>query len=827
MGKMGKGLVAVVALAAAAWAGGWFYVKGKIPQAIAQQTAALKAQGLEVAHGPVTVTGFPFRHDARIENVVATATRDQLGQKVVAATTIPWIEGSWAMFSPSKGRVTGIAETSRVDVTMGERRFAGDLKIANLRGAVDGSDSRAAAYDLAADSFGLTLAGALTDAQKLLPGPRDVSVRTGPVTLKGTTGGAETFENVLADLVTTVRSSQPNPDFTQEGLVESVATLGLSSLTARGSRQGETRTGELLLPALIDLKVKTGELPEVAIPMKSTNARLNFVDAPEKIDFTLSGDALSYAMTQSEGPISVSSDAGYGKFEFKGHVGKATLAEFDPARLEAGAIPDFSKVDFRVAYKADDSHVLMKSTPNEAAEPDPFNAMPPIPAFDLDVRTGRSDGVIAVEKGVFDLSGVSAANVFTFSGPAEVSGEIGNMVAKINGPLLAAEAPQPFVVEYDLDKVTLNEGAWDLIDPTGALDRQINRLRLAFSGDLTLNASLGDQETLEAAMAAGKEPVFPNRVKIDDVTIDALGLVARASGEAAFDAANPAAPPRGAAVASLRNWSPFLTSLANAGFVPPDAVGMAEGMIGMLGETNEAGETIFNVVAGEDGVLTVNGNPLGELPGIGGPSLEPSSDDEWPLEEELPLDEEEFDGVEEQELPPIIEAPAPLTPGIAPAPAIAPEAPAPVETAPQEAVPAPAPVAPGTEGSLQDLRQNLEQGAHELHQEAGQELQRLEEGARESLEGLQEALPGGEQIRRDAEQGVEGLQQGLQDMREGLPSVDQLRQGAEEGAERLQQGVEEGADRLRQGVEEGVQRLENGVEQLREEVDPTHPSTHQ
>ncbi len=833
MGKMGKGLVAVVALAAAAWVGGWFFVKGKIPQAVAQQTAALKAHGLDVTHGPVTVTGFPFKHNARIENLVVSSTQEQFGRKVAATTTIPWIEGSWAMFSPSKGQITGMAETSKIDLTLDDRRFSGDLKIVNLRGSADGSDSAAAAYDLAADSLGATLTGALTDAQKLVPGPKDFSVAAGPLTLKGTTGAAMDLESVLSNFSATTRSAMPNPAFGEEGLVDSVATIGFSSLTSKTSRQGGTQRGEILLPALTDLKIKTGDRPEIALPVKSTNARLSFVDGPEKIDFTLVGDALSYTMTQTEGPITVSSDAGYGKFEFKGSADKATFAQFDAAKLEAGVLPDFSKVDARFEYKAADSYVAMKSTPNEAAEADPFNSMPPVPAFNLDVKSGANSGVVGLQKGVFDISASSAANVFAFSGPAEVSGDVGDLVVNLKGPLLAAEAPQPFVFEYDFDKVNLNEGAWDLIDPTGALDRQVNRLRIAFSGDVVVNASLGDQEALEAAMAAGKAPFFPSRVKIEDVTVDALGLVAKASGEAALDPANPSAPPRGEGLVSLKNWSPFLTSLVNAGFAPPDASAMAEGMIGMLGEENEAGETVFRIAAGEDGVLTVNDNPMAELPGLVGAA--PSAEEEWPFEEDLPLDEE-LNGVEEQELAPL-DAPEAQTP------AVAPPAPAPLEAAP--ALPAPAAPEGETEGSLERLQQNLEEGAHQLHQEAEQGIQRLEEGVREGVEGIQESLPSGERILQDAEGGLQQLQQGVEEMREGLPSVDQLRQDAEEGVQHLREGVEEGVQQLQEqapsleeiqrGAEEGAQHLREGVEgglrnlgdeaeRLRQELAPTAPA---
>lgn len=799
-GKVVTGLVAVAALAAAAWAGGWFYVKGKIPQAVAQQAAALKAQGLDVTHGPVTVTGFPFKHNARIENIVVTAVENQGGPAVKAVTTIPWIEGSWAMFSPSKGRLTGAAETSKVDLVLGERTYSGDLKLTNLRGALDGSNAAAVAYDLAADAMSLDLAGAASDPANNVPGLRGLSTKTGPLTFKGSSGSAgASFENALSGFTAVVRSEIPSPDFLTEGLVPAVTTVEIPTLTTKGSREGQTRRGETLLPPLMTVRVKTGEAAEVAIPLNSTNAKLAFAETGQRVEFEASGDALNYAMTQNEGPLTLVTDSRYGKFSFKGYLDKATFAEFDPAKLEAGAIPDFSKVNVRLAYTTSDSAVAMKAQPNAEAEPDPFNAMPPLPPFDLQIASGPGEGVIAVEQGRFDLSGFSRANVFSFSGPAQVSGEIGNLVVKLQGPLTAAEAPQPFAVEYDLDQVTLNEGAWDLIDPTGALDRELNRLRVALSGDVTLHASLGDQEAVERAAQEGRPPFEPGAFKIEDVTIDALGLVAKATGEGALNVANPAAS-TGEALVSLKDWKPFLQSLVNAGYIPPMALDEAEGLVQALGAPGEAeGETVFRILANEAEGVSINGNPLNALLGLPqGPT--DGAGGAWPLEEpqgqEFPFDREEGD-LEEQDLGPLLapEAPADATPA-APADAAPAE---PIEAAPAEEAPAePTEAAPAPDAAPA----------------APTELQRLEQ----DVEGAADRL------RQEADQGLQQLQEGVDQMREGLPSLDRLEQEGGEAVRQLQDEVEGGAERLRQGVEEGVQQLQDGaregVDRLERELTP-------
>ena len=858
MGKLGKGLVAVVALAAAAWVGGWFYVKGKIPQALAQQTAALKAQGLEVTHGPVTVTGFPFKHNARVESVTVVGKQEAAGQPLSITAQIPWVEGSWAMFSPSKGQLTGVAETSQVNLTLGAAKLAGPLVLRNLRGSISGGD--VVDYDLAADGIDLSLKAA-ADAEASTPRLNAASTQSGAATLKGSAGaGKASFENSFVNLVSRAESLIPNPEPGQTNLVTASMRSEWPSLAMKGQRDGQNRSGEALLPPELKITLSTEGKPEVTIPLRSTNSRMTFAESPTRYDVAWTGDSMGYAVTQVEGPLTMVTDTASGKFDVKGYLDKSTIEQFTPARLEAGQAPDFAKVGFRFDYKSADSTATVKATNDPSVEPAPFSGMPPLPSFDLKVDTGPSEGVIALENGAFNLTGVSAQNKFAFSGPADVSGEIANLTAKIQGPLTPGEQPKPFAFEYDFDKVTLNEGAWDMIDPTGALDRNLNRLRVAFSGDLLINAPLGDQEAAVNAMMEGKQPIAPNALKIDDVTIDALGLLAKATGQAQFDPANPNAPPSGSADVSLKGWQEFLNSLVNAGYAPPDALAMAEGMIGMLGRDGPDGAKTFNIQVSQSGDLTVNDNPMGPIPGFA--PADPA-DQLFPedggspfeqFEEEPPMDQDgfPFDGegpaVEEQEL-------APLTaPETEPAPAEEEAAPAP-ETEPEtetEAVPAPVLVdpaqdtplqteqeaAPVEEGTLERIETEARQGAHEADQRLQEGVDSLNEHLhqggqeiREGVEGLGERIEGGaEHLRQEGGQLLEGagerLNEAGQQIREGAEGLgERIEGGAEhlrqEGGQLLEgagERLNEAGQQIREGAEGLGERIEGGAEHLEQEI---------
>jgi hypothetical protein len=97
-------LVALLA-AAAGWAGVWFYFAGQIEEQIAHWKADRQSEGLRVAHGPVTVSGFPFAWRVQIAQPDLADTFSPgwswRGEAVVA-TISPWKRGEVPLEFPGE-----------------------------------------------------------------------------------------------------------------------------------------------------------------------------------------------------------------------------------------------------------------------------------------------------------------------------------------------------------------------------------------------------------------------------------------------------------------------------------------------------------------------------------------------------------------------------------------------------------------------------------------------------------------------------------------------------------------------------------------------------
>lgn len=66
------GLFILVILLAAAWSGGWFWLKGQVEQRMDAVVAQAKQDGYELRWAGRKISGFPFRVDVELTDVVAT-----------------------------------------------------------------------------------------------------------------------------------------------------------------------------------------------------------------------------------------------------------------------------------------------------------------------------------------------------------------------------------------------------------------------------------------------------------------------------------------------------------------------------------------------------------------------------------------------------------------------------------------------------------------------------------------------------------------------------------------------------------------------------------
>ncbi|MDM7458548.1 MAG: DUF2125 domain-containing protein [Paracoccus sp. (in: a-proteobacteria)] len=212
-------------------------------------------------------------------------------------------------------------------------------------------------------------------------------------------------------------------------------------------------------------------------------------------------------------------------------------------------------------------------------------------ASDQGDETGErqsSSGTFALEAAALDLAlsasgiifGSTASNMaveLTDSNMgAPVSYQVADAKARVNMPLLADEAEQPFSLVYSLDGIMLDETTWAMMDPESSLPRDPASLAIDLDGTLMLRADLVDPE----AGMEGEPPFQPRRLNVNRFAIDAVGASALAEGALTFG--EDVTRPVGTLNADVTGLNTLLDTLVSMGLMPADQVMGARMMIAMF-----------------------------------------------------------------------------------------------------------------------------------------------------------------------------------------------------------------------------------------------------
>jgi len=135
-----RGLVipfAIFGLLLAVWTGWWFWLADQVETRLAVQTESLSEAGWQVAHEPVSVTGWPFRVRVAFPaaNVVAPSGHGVAASELVAEANA-WNPGHWMLIAPDglvltrpgKGQMAVEGEALRLSVSHLRERFP-DLRV--------------------------------------------------------------------------------------------------------------------------------------------------------------------------------------------------------------------------------------------------------------------------------------------------------------------------------------------------------------------------------------------------------------------------------------------------------------------------------------------------------------------------------------------------------------------------------------------------------------------------------------------------------------------------------------------------------------------------
>lgn len=200
--------------------------------------------------------------------------------------------------------------------------------------------------------------------------------------------------------------------------------------------------------------------------------------------------------------------------------------------------------------------------------------------------------------------------------PVQLNGE--EMTAKMELPLQAGDAPQPFVFGMHLGGLELSEQLWGMFDPAAAIPRDPADVTLDLSGTMRNMVDLLNIPVLMSTVEGGGMPAQAESLDINDITISAAGVLAKAAGALTFDNADLASyggmpKPVGEVGVTLKGANGLIDTLVQMGLMTDqDAAGARMGMAMVARPDPSAGEDVLTsqFVFTEEGGILANGMQL-------------------------------------------------------------------------------------------------------------------------------------------------------------------------------------------------------------------------
>lgn len=179
--------------------------------------------------------------------------------------------------------------------------------------------------------------------------------------------------------------------------------------------------------------------------------------------------------------------------------------------------------------------------------------------------------------------------------PFPIGYGVEEFAGQVRFPVSPSETPQPFRLAYRLSGLTLADALWDMFDPQKQLPRDPASLNIDLDGQALVRQSLLDpsfgaqmeeySRQMEAAepgadIPAPPSPFQPTALTINDISLQAVGVVARLTGDLTL---NPdGQPPVGTIQGSFSGVNALLDKLVAMGVMPQEQVMGARMMIAMF-----------------------------------------------------------------------------------------------------------------------------------------------------------------------------------------------------------------------------------------------------
>lgn len=240
-------------------------------------------------------------------------------------------------------------------------------------------------------------------------------------------------------------------------------------------------------------------------------------------------------------------------------------------------------------------------------------------AFAMSSKSTGGDFRVAMDssKLLYDLS----QNGYEFSVtvddlPFPIEMKMAKSGFKLDMPIKAGDAPQPFGFAMNLTDFTMSDMIWGMFDPAGALPRDPATVALDASGTAKVLVDFLDPAIAENLEETGAAPGELNTLNINQLLVSMVGARLSATGAFEFDNSNLDAfdgmpAPSGEANLELSGANALIDKLIAMGFVSDqDAMG-ARMMMGLLAVPGDAPDTLKSKIEiNKQGHIVANGQRI-------------------------------------------------------------------------------------------------------------------------------------------------------------------------------------------------------------------------
>ncbi|MES2914381.1 MAG: DUF2125 domain-containing protein [Pseudomonadota bacterium] len=235
------------------------------------------------------------------------------------------------------------------------------------------------------------------------------------------------------------------------------------------------------------------------------------------------------------------------------------------------------------------------------------NAFMPL---DLMMKAGGGEATALFNKDAFQVKSMAAGlDIESAAGalPVPVKLTSGPMEFAMTSPVIANEAAGDYGFVLKLSQFSLNEEAWAMFDPNGALKRDAADVAIDISGKAKI-----DIPAMIAANEAGTQPPIPapESLNITELGLKVAGAALAATGAFTFDNSAGIPMPLGEANVTVTGANALIDGLIATGLMSDEDAMGARMMMGMFMVPAGDDELTSKIEAKEGMQILVNGQPL-------------------------------------------------------------------------------------------------------------------------------------------------------------------------------------------------------------------------